>query len=197
MKNYRYQYYYDIIQKLSKTLIIVSLKDILEEIKKDDEDNTGTASVASVSYSLLSAGINLKEINAKNYVKYMETKFVKDLGKIKTEKYTLEEVHEKLGFPKSIHLLKKILYGMNIKTKEKVKFNYLDVINTIDCSQYTLAELYEMSKCPNKFNSFSAKMYSTDIVWKDRKIIDTPVRKKPIPDGHEIHTPKRPRKQKQ
>ena len=66
----------------------------------------------------------------------------------------------------------------------------------IDCSQYTLSELHKISQCPNKLESFRAKMYSTDIMFKGRKIIDTPVRKKPIPEGTEIHTPRRAKKQK-
>jgi hypothetical protein len=194
MKNYRYQYYYDIIQELSKKLIIVSLKDILKKLKADGEKISG---VSSVSYSLLSAGINLKEINAKNYVEYMENQFVQDLKKINTTEYTLKEVYKKLKFPKSIHLLKKILYGMDIKTKEKIKENYFDFIKSIDCSQHTLTELHTLSQCPNKIESFRSKMYSTDIMFKGRKIIDTPVRKKPIPEGTEIHKPKRTKKQKQ
>lgn len=69
---------------------------------------------------------------------------------------------------------------MDIKTKEKVKEDGWS--RSIHCSQYTLSELHGYIQCPNKLESFRAKMYSTDIMFKGRKIIDTPVRKKPIPE---------------
>lgn len=167
--NSKKQIFEDIVSKIAEKDIIVSLDKILTEYNKNNDKIT----ISAISHAFKRFGIRLKELNQNNYTLYMDEVFPEKLSSIKhMEKFSIEEIHSKLEFPKPFYILKKILHEKNIRTKDS-KYTYLEKIKyDLDYKNLTLRELYKLSSCKNKFSSFCSKLYSTDIRFKNRKIIN-------------------------
>lgn len=160
-----------IIKNLSKYSIIVSLEDIKKYLNDEKKENI---SISGISHSLKTLEINLKELNQLNYEKYISTKFISDLNKIDNlENKTLDKISKYLEFPKSNYILKAELDKLGKLTKESKK-NFFDKLFNMDCSMYSLKELYNVylkiaKKDKVNFLSFQSKIYASDLKFKNRK----------------------------